>query len=109
MTQRLRGEHVSSAELHKAIDEFSSHGEADRWPKDHEAAGLPKDGYNLLNVDGYRRRCAARLVGLPTPPMSWDGVGTRHLAALAISWSLKDDLFLVLVRSDSGSIHALCP
>merc|ERR1712050_356035 len=91
------------------MGQFTEHSDTDKWPGGHEAEGLPKDGYILMSVHGIRLKGAARLCGLPTPPYRWDGVGTRHLAGLAASWALRLFPVAVIIRSDSGKIHGLCP
>merc|ERR1712032_1368249 len=95
----------------KMIADFTDHhlDENDRWPSGHEASGLPKDGFTIVGANGKVLRGAVRLVGLPTPPYRWDSVGTRHLAALAVGWALCNKSAIVVVRSDSGKIHVLCP
>merc|ERR1711972_513556 len=90
-----------------AVRDFSAHTETDKWESGHEAAGLSKDGYILMGLQGDCLMCAVRLAGMPTPPFSWEGVGTRHLAAMAACWCLRTFPAIVMVRSDSGSIHAL--
>jgi len=107
MTQRLRGIHCSDEEFFIALKEFPSHSSNDRWPEGHEAVGLPQDGYILMNPAGYRLKCAARIVGLRPPPVSWDGVGTRHLAGLSICHELKQFPSVTMIRSDSGKVHVL--
>ena len=107
MTARLRGVHVSDARFSAAFGEFTEHSDSDRWPADHpdpEARGLPKDGGILLDAYGFRLKCSAKVLGLP-PPRSWQGVGTKHEAALASAWAIEG--CVALVRSDSGSIHAV--
>merc|ERR1712003_328408 len=100
--------HVRDVRFQAAVEQFSQHTSNDRWPIEHEAAGLPKDGFAaLLDTSGYRLRCAVRLTGLPTPPFRWDGVGTRHVAALSLSWCLRNVPAVVVVRSDSGKVHGL--
>merc|ERR1711972_351223 len=90
-----------------AVRDFSAHTETDKWESGHEAAGLSKDGYILMGLQGDCLMCAVRLAGMPTPPFSWEGVGTRHLAAMAACWCLRNYPALVMVRSDSGSVHTL--
>jgi len=109
MTRRLRNVHVDSEAFLQAVQELSRHSDNDRWPQGHEAAGLPKDGYILINDMGMRVLCAARIVGLPTPPYRWDGVGTRHMAAVAAAHALAEWPCAVVVRSDSGRVHGICP
>merc|ERR1740117_1262487 len=103
MTECLHPLHVSNEEFVKQMQDFTDHelDLNDRWPSDHEAAGLPKDGYLLLRESGRCKLAAARLVGLPTPPYQWDRVGTRHLAALSACWALRRRAAMVIVRSDS--------
>merc|ERR1711866_351 len=80
----------------------------DRWPANHNASGLPKDGVAaLIDVSGHCIKAAVRLTGLPTPPFRWDGVGTRHMACLSVSWCLREYPSAVVVRSDSGRLHCL--
>lgn len=109
MTERLRDVNVHDPEFLAAIRELSEHSDNDRWPEGHEAAGLPKDGYILISTDGVRVLCTARMIGLPTPPYMWDGVGTRHMAAVAATHALSRWPCAVVVRSDSGKIHGMCP
>ena len=107
MTQRLRGLHVSDPRFVSAFQDFTAHSASDRWPDAHpdEAArGQPKDGALLLDVTGFRLKCAVKVLGLP-PPRQWPGVGTTHEAALACAWAV--DGCVAFVRSDSGSIHAI--
>ena len=108
MTERLRDVPVDSVEFLEALQDFSSHSDTDRWPADHEASSLPKDGFTLVDgISGRRLKCAARMVGLPMPPYKWDNVGTRHLAALAACWAFRLGPSIVMVRSDSGHVHVL--
>jgi len=107
MTERLQGVHVSDETFLQAISAFSAHSDTDQWPHGHEASGLPKDGYTLLNLRGFRLKCAARICGLPLPPYSWEGVGTRHTTALAVCWALRLFPAIVIVRSDRGTVHGL--
>lgn len=110
MTQRLQGIHVGDPLFLNAMQEFTAHTNTDRWPAGHHEAGnLPKDGFVLLDVNGYRIKCATRICGLPLPPLRWDGIGTRHMAALSLSWALQSSDFpsFVIVRSDSGIVHSV--
>lgn len=107
MTERLRDVHVSDPAFVQAMREFSAHSEGDAWDPNHEAGGLPKDGYALLNIKGFRVICAARLQGLPIAPFKWNGVGTRHSAALNACWALRRFPVVVVVRSERGKIHGL--
>jgi len=109
MTKRLKGVHVDDKAFLQAVQDLSQHSDSDRWPEGHEAGGLPKDGYILVSAEGLRVLCAARMIGLPTPPYSWDGVGTRHMAAVAAAHALSRFPCCVIVRSDSGKVHGLCP
>merc|ERR1712107_97595 len=85
MTEKLGGLKVDDSKFIKQIEDFSDHtlDAGDRWPKGHEAYGLPKDGYTLLDIHGRRRAGAARLVGLPAPNLIWESVGMRHTTGLA--------------------------
>jgi hypothetical protein len=108
MTSQLKGLKVSDRKFREKVFEMSKHEEGDRWPLDHEARGLPKDGFTaLVDETGYRLKSAVRLVGFPVPPVRWDNVGTRHLAALSISWVLRDYSNVTIVASESGSVHVL--
>jgi len=108
MTERLRDVPVHSKEFLEAMQEFTLHSDTDRWPDDHEASSLPKDGFTLVNgLSALRLKCAARMVGLPLPPFKWDNVGTRHLAALAACWAFRFSPSIVMVRSDGGKVHVL--
>lgn len=107
MTERLRGVHVGDPAFMQAMRDFSAHSEGDAWPLNHEASGLPKDGYALLSLNGYRVICAARIQGLPVTPFKWDGVGTRHAAALGTCWAFRRFPAIVLVRSERGKVHGL--
>lgn len=107
MTQRLEDVDVADPLFHEAIRDFSAHSHNDRWPDDHEAHGLPKDGYMLLTHRGNRVKCAAKIVGLPTSPYRWDGVGTRHTTALGLCWALRFFPAVILVKSDGGQVHGL--
>uniref|UniRef100_A0A7S4PWQ4 DAC domain-containing protein n=1 Tax=Alexandrium monilatum TaxID=311494 RepID=A0A7S4PWQ4_9DINO len=110
MSTRIGGINLRTRSFEDSVRDFSAHSEGDRWPLGHEAAGLPKDGFLAL-VDP-RGRClkgAVRLIGLPTPPLRWDNVGTRHLAALGLCWALWDFPAAVVVRSDAGLLHVLLP
>merc|ERR1712187_1039763 len=108
LTTRLRT--VSSEDLvfMEAMQEFSEHTADDRWPADHDARGLPKDGVAaLIDVSGHCLKAAVRLAGLPTPTYRWDSVGTRHMACLSVSCCLRQYPSAVVVRSDSGRVHCL--
>lgn len=107
LTQRLEDVHVSSKAFESIMREFSAHSDNDRWGAGHEADGLPKDGFVLLDSEGHCLKGAARLAGLPTPPYRWDNVGTRHLAGLAACFAFRVEPSIVIVRSDSGKVHAL--
>jgi len=105
MTQRLRNTRVTDERFADAFREFTLHSDNDRWPDDHTdpgARGQPKDGAFLLSTRGYRVKCAAKLLGLP-PAGKWESVGTKHEAALACAAAVAGSV--VLVRSDSGSVH----
>mmetsp|Transcript_33608 Transcript_33608/g.85110 ORF Transcript_33608/g.85110 Transcript_33608/m.85110 type:complete len:643 (+) Transcript_33608:56-1984(+) len=107
MTGRLRGIPVSHPDFARAFQEFTEHSATDRWPVNHPhsaARGQPKDGAFLISFSGYRKKCAAKILGL-RPPMAWRGVGTKHETALACAWAVRDSV--VLVRSDSGTLHVL--
>jgi len=107
MTGRLRGLHISDPGFADAFGDFTEHSDNDRWPEDHpdvNARGQPKDGAVFLNEEGYCLKCAVKVVGF-RPPAKWEGVGTRHEAALACAWSIHRSV--ILVRSDSGKIHGL--
>merc|ERR1739845_164900 len=41
--------------------------------------------------------------------MGWEGVGTRHASGLGICWALRFNPCVVIIRSDSGTVHALIP
>lgn len=107
MTERLTDVRVEDQAFAKAMEEFSTPTAKDRWPDDHPAAGLPKDGFTLLSHRGLRLKCAVKLVGLPPSPYVWDGVGTRHTTALGVMWALRVYPAVVLVRSDGGDVHGL--
>lgn len=110
MTHRLQQIHVSHPAFREAVQEFSEHTSNDRWPIDHEACNLPKDGFTaLVDSNGYRLRCAVRLLGLPVAAYRWDRVGTRHQAALQIAYRLRTTPSAVIVRSDSNTVHSLVP
>jgi len=105
MTDYLRGVHVSEARFQASFREFTRHAQNDRWPEDHPhelARGRPKDGAFLLSTDGFRVKCSAKLLGLAAPAR-WEGVGTKHEAALACAWMIPG--VSVFVKSDSGSLH----
>lgn len=108
MTERLRGVPVQHPQFESAVQEFSAHTSNDRWPADHEASGLPKDGFTaLLDPDGFRLSCAVRLIGLPNTPFYWNHVGMRHTTALALSWCLRSHPSIVFVRSETGKVTCL--
>lgn len=109
MTESLSEQHIESRQHQKRVRAFAQHTRTDRWPKGHEAAGLPKDGYMLYGSSGFCRRAAAGLVGLPPPGCKWAGKGMRHTTALQLCWALRGHTALVVVRSDSGMVHVLCP
>merc|ERR1712151_521034 len=99
---------MGDADFRNGMQEFSEHTADDRWPANHVASGLPKDGVAaLIDLRGCCLKAAVRLTGLPTPPFCWDGVGTRHMACLSLSWCLRDYPSAVVVRSDSGKLHCL--
>jgi len=105
MTDSLRGIHIRDARFQDSFREYTRHTHNDRWPEDHPdewARGRPKDGAFLLSTDGYRVKCSAKLLGL-TAPVRWEGVGTKHEAALACAWAIPGAS--VFVKSDSGSLH----
>ena len=91
----------------RRLGEFSALSDTDAWPPNHEAGGLPKDGYTLLSLKGVRVIAAARIQGLPVSPFKWGGVGTRHSAALNVCWVLRSFPTVVIVRSDRGDVHGL--
>jgi len=107
MTERLNDVHIDNPAFLKAMNEFCAHSASDRWPADHEAHGLPKDGYTLLTHRGRPVKCATKIVGLPSTPYAWDGVGTRHMTALGLCWALRFYPSIILVRSDGGQVHGL--
>jgi hypothetical protein len=109
MSQKLCDEHVSNLKHRQLLQDFAVHTEDDKWPKQHEAARLPKDGYHLYGTSGFCHLAAARLVGLPAAPYEWDGVGMRHTTALQLCWALRDHAAVVVVRSESAKVHLLCP
>merc|ERR1712046_84296 len=67
----------------------------------------PKDGFTIIGTSGKRKVAAARILGLPPAPFRWDGVGTRHTAALALAWALRGTTSCVAVRSESGKVHVM--
>lgn len=108
LTRRLKDVHISSQEFETVLEAATEHTDNDRWPEDcadEEARGQPKDGAIVLTTEGYRWCAAAKLIGLPTAPYSWPGVGTRHEAALQVACFLEK--CVVMVRSDSGKVHVL--
>lgn len=110
MTHKLQNHHISHIEHQNFLRAQSKHTTNDRWPEGHEAQGLPKDGYNLYDSSGLCCLAAARLEGLPAAPCEWTNVGMRHTTALQLCWmlALQGHTAVVLVRSDSGSLHILC-
>jgi hypothetical protein len=106
MTERLKGMRTTDDEFVDAVKDFSKHTESDKWD-DGPGLGLSKDGYILMSLSGNAVKGAVRLAGMPTPPFRWEGVGTRHLAAMAACWALRRHPSVVIVRSDSGSVHIL--
>lgn len=107
MTDLLRNCHVTDPRFAEVFRDFTEHSASDRWPSDHPnpaARGQPKDGAILIDVSGYRTKCAAKILGLP-PTEGWKGVGTRHATALACACYI--DGAVVLVRSESSIIHGL--
>ena len=48
MTTKFGKTHVSDPKFLEALQEFSARTENDRWPEEHEAGGLPKDGFAAL-------------------------------------------------------------
>merc|ERR1712217_583140 len=80
VTERAKGLSLYDSAFRDLILKFTDHPEEchDKWPPGHEAAGLPKDGFTLLNISGGCRSGATKIVGVRTPPYTWDGVGTRH-------------------------------
>lgn len=111
LTQKLEGLTISDEAFQETMLDFADHTKqiGDKWLAGHEAAGLPKDGYTLLNIEGQRRLCAARIIGLANPPLRWERVGTRHLTGLAAIWALRRCVATVIIRSDSGMVRVLCP
>jgi hypothetical protein len=109
MTHRLRNVNASSSDFLEAIQEFTAHTVDDRWPAGHVvAAGLHKDGYHLMGTEGFRKKCAARIIGLPAAPRAWKQCGCRHMTALALTWSLRRFPCVVIIRSESGRVTGLC-
>jgi len=111
MNEVVRGINISDEIFAEGLGAFTDHDlqENDRWPKGHEAEGLPKDGYVLLKETGDCKLAAVRLVGLPLSPYLWERVGTRHLAGLSACWALRRHIAVVMVRSESGKVHLLIP
>lgn len=107
MNTRVRGLPVDSENFLRALREFTEHSATDRWPKDHEAKDLPKDGYIIVDSAGRCLEAAVRIEGLRSPKLGWRGHGTRHLAALALIEMLEKEPAAVLVRSDRGTLHGL--
>lgn len=107
MTRRLKDYHVSDQRFVAAFREFTAHSVSDRWPDDHHdeaARGQPKDGAILVSISGYCVKAAAKILGL-RPPRVWQFVGTKHEAALACAWHIRNSL--VLVRSEGSAVHCL--
>jgi len=105
MTERLRGVHVEDERFAAAFRDFTERCESDRWPEDHpdrDARGRPKDGAFLLSNEGFRLKCAVKILGL-VPPASWPNVGTKHEAALACAGAVRGAC--AIVRSESGAVH----
>ena len=67
--------------------------------------GQPKDGAILLTDNGYRAKCAVKLIGLPEAGRKWKGVGLRHEAALQAACFMRQ--CIVFIRSDNGSVCRL--
>jgi len=107
MTQRLRNATVESDAFRKAIVEFTSRGEHDRWLAHEEASGLPKDGFFLVDWTGRLYKCAVRIEGLPSTPLMWKKVGCRHMTAMQMCYASRDANGIVIVRSDTGDVHGL--
>merc|ERR1712187_90379 len=108
MTTQLRTVSIEDPVFNEAMQEFSEHTADDRWPANHMASGLPKDGVAaLIDLNGHCLKAAVRLTGLPTPPFRWDGVGTRHTACLSLSWCLQEYPAAVVIRSSTGRLHCL--
>jgi len=107
MTALLRGIHISDHRFKVAFQLFTEHSAQDRWPVDHPdlaARGQPKDGAFLIDATGYRVACGVKLMGLSSP-YKWYSTGTKHEAALGCAWEVEGSI--VLVRSDSGTIHSI--
>lgn len=110
MTQQLNGEHITSRKHQERMRAFAKRGAGKRWPEGHEAAHLTKDGYNLYGASGFCRLAAACVVGLPAACNNWERVGMRHTTALQLCSALRGGrAAVVAVRSDSGTVHVLCP
>lgn len=107
MTSRIRGKHVASKEFVDALVEFSEHSDSDRWPDGHEAAGLPKDGFIVVDSSGECLMAAVKIEGLPAAELAWAKHGMRHQTALALMELLRFRPAAVLVRSDGGGLHGL--
>jgi len=107
MSQRLRNVRAKNPEFLQAVQDFSEEGYKDRWPEQHEAADLPKDGFFIIDDYGWCLKAATRLVGLPKAPIKWECVGMRHTTAISCAWVLRCHLSAVVVRSHHGIMYGL--
>jgi len=111
MTNRLQGFHISSPTFIDAVRDFTEHSKNDRWPTDHRddmARGQPKDGALLLDPNGFRIKCAVKVLGLQ-PSLYWRGIGTRHEAALACASAVPECIAFKLTteEKDDDGIESL--
>lgn len=104
---RLRDLDAKNSEFRNVVCEMSEHTDDDCWPEGHEAAGLPKDGFILLDRWGRRVVAACRISGCPNPPYCWDRVGTRRWTGLSLAWCLRYESSIVIVRSSSDKVYAI--
>lgn len=110
MTQQLKGRDVDDDFFFNQVQSFGDPTMQldDRWPPGHLAANLPKDGGYLHDIrSGMCLHAAIRFEGLPVAPFAWDGVGTKHTAALHFAWCLRKHPHVVIVGSESGSLHGI--
>lgn len=107
MTRKMENLQVEDDDYAKFLNEFTTHGDGDRWPAQHEdkkARGLPKDGAILVHtsLSGTTTKAAVKILGLKAP-CRWPHTGNRHETAGAVAEFLEHGI--VFVRS-SGSEDA---
>jgi hypothetical protein len=108
MAERLRNIHVSDPRFVEAFQDYTNSSDRGSWPEDPSdkaAPRLDKCGALVLDATGYRIKCAANILGIPTPAVMGRKVSDVHNTAMACAWAVSG--CIGLVRDSDGSLDGV--